>query len=141
MTLHQIPLPLLLTVLAVFGAIVGRFLNVCIDRFPRHDLLRDQIKSLASVWNVCHRCSAAPSLRERIPVVSWLVDRRCQQCRSKLSLQLPIVEITTALLFAAIYWCEIPRGSVTAIAAGGLTSVEGPPGPEVLSLWSRRAST
>ena len=136
MTPHQIPMPLLLTILAIFGAFVGRFLSVCIDRFPRHDRLLDQIVSLTSVWNVCQRCSAAPSLRERVPIVSWLTDRRCQQCRSKLSPQIPIVEVMTALLFAVVYWCEIPRGSATTISVGGLTSVEGPPGPEVLSLWS-----
>ena len=136
MNLHQIPLPLLLTALAVFGAIVGRFLSVCIDRFPRHELLRDQLRSLTSPWSVCQRCSALPSLRERLPVISWLMDRRCQQCRSRRSVQLPIVEITTALLFVVVYWCEICRGGITSGSIGGLASVEGPQGPEVLSLWS-----
>ena len=136
MTLHQIPLPLLLTGLAIIGAIVGRFLSVCIDRFPQHDRLRDQLNSLTAGWQVCHRCAAVPSLRERIPVVSWLINRRCEKCRSRLSLQLPIVEITTSLLFAAVYWCEIPVSSMTAVSIGGLTSVEGPDGPEVLSVLS-----
>ncbi|MDG1898155.1 MAG: A24 family peptidase [Fuerstiella sp.] len=136
MNLHTTPTPLLLTALAILGATVGRFLSVCIDRFPQHDLLRDQLRSLPSRWNVCQRCSAIPSLRERIPVVGWLTSRRCQQCGSRLSLQLPIVEITTAILFAAVYWCEITRGGGTASSIGGLVSVEGPQGPEVLSLWS-----
>ncbi len=136
MNLNQIPAPLLLTALAIFGAIVGRFLSVCIDKFPRHDLLRDQLRSLTSEWNVCQRCSESPSLWERIPIISWLTDRRCKQCRSRLSLQLPIVEITTALLFAVVYWCEISCGGITSRSVGGLTSVEGPQGPEVLSLWA-----
>ena len=134
---HELPMPVVLTCLFVFGAFVGRFLNVCIDRFPKHDFLRDQLKSVLARQTVCRKCQATPTLAERIPIVGWfLAGRRCHNCRSLLPVDIPTVELLTGILFASVYWFEIPTGANAAISAGGLTSLEGPPGPEIVkNLW------
>ena len=135
---HDIPLPLVLIVLAVCGACVGRFLNVCVEQFPRHDRLRDQLRAVLPPWSLCRRCSAKLTSIEMIPILGWLLEkRRCHSCRSRLPLRLPVLEAITAVLFALVYWCEIPVGATATISDGGLTSSEGPPGPEAIStLWS-----
>ncbi len=131
-------MPLVLTVLFVVGAFVGRFLNVCIDRFPRHDFLRGQLKAVSGRQTVCRKCQCQPTLIERIPIVGWLmVGRRCHSCRVLLPVDLPIVELLTASLFVLFYWFEIPTGVAAQISDGGLTSTEGPNGPEIITtMWS-----
>lgn len=135
---HEIPLPLVLIGLMICGALIGRFLNVCIEQFPRHELLRDQLKAVLPPWSACRRCGANGTWTGLIPLLGWLLERRrCVACRSLVSIRWPVIEAVTAALFAVVYWCEIPVGSAAAICDGGLTSLEGPPGPEVIStMWS-----
>ncbi|MBP9940316.1 MAG: prepilin peptidase, partial [Comamonas sp.] len=48
-------------------------------------------------------CGHAIRWLENIPVVSWLLLRgKCKQCSHRISVRYPLVEITTAALFA---WC------------------------------------
>lgn len=133
----DLPLPLVLTLLGLIGAFVGHFLNICIERFPHHDHLRDQWKSVLSNHTVCRRCSARPSFVERLPVIGWLLGgRRCHACGSLLPVELPVVEFSTALLFVLVYWLEVPVGADARITDTRLSSHEGPPGPEVAALWA-----
>lgn len=84
------------TVAGLFGLVVGSFLNVCIYRMPR---------GVSVVWpaSACGSCTRPLRWFENIPVVSWLVLRgRCARCQAPISVQYPIVEVTTALLFAAV---------------------------------------
>jgi len=138
MTGHDFPLPLILTGIFVVGAFVGRFLNVCIEQFPKHDRLRDQLKAVLPPWRRCAHCTSRPSFAAQLPVIGWwLSDRRCESCKRRISMPVPLIEIITGLLFSLLYWCEIPIGSTATIAHGGLTSHEGPQGPEVITtLWS-----
>lgn len=135
---HDVPMPLVLAGLFICGAFIGRFLNVCIDQFPKHDLLRDQLKAVLPPWSACTRCGSQGTWTGLIPMVGWLLEgRRCTSCRSLVSIRWPVIEALTGLLFAIVYWCEIPTGSTAAICDSGLTSSEGPPGPEVIStLWA-----
>src|SRR5687768_9922374 len=80
---------------AALGLIIGSFLNVCIYRLPRRESI---------VWPASHCTACRRELRwfENIPVVSWLVLRgRCATCDARIAATYPIVEIVTALLFAA----------------------------------------
>jgi leader peptidase (prepilin peptidase)/N-methyltransferase len=96
---------------AVFGAVVGSFLNVCIHRLP-------QGKSLAVPGSACPRCGHALAWFENIPIVSWLVLRgRCRRCRAPISVRYPIVEAITAVMFAAGWWYYGP----TALLVSRLT--------------------
>ncbi|MGE5244167.1 MAG: prepilin peptidase [Betaproteobacteria bacterium] len=83
---------------AVFGAVIGSFLNVCIYRLPR---------GLSVVWpaSACATCRRELSWYENVPIVSWLALRgRCRTCRKPISVSYPIVEAITAAMFAAGWW-------------------------------------
>jgi leader peptidase (prepilin peptidase)/N-methyltransferase len=78
---------------AALGLVVGSFLNVCIHRLP----LRASI-----VWPAsrCPHCSAALKAYDNIPVLSYLLlGGRCRSCGKPISVQYPIVELVTGLLF------------------------------------------
>lgn len=85
------------TLAAVFGAAVGSFLNVCILRLPQHE-------SVVSPPSRCPKCGRGLRWYENIPIVSWLALRaKCAGCGLPISPMYPIVELTTAVLFAAGY--------------------------------------
>jgi leader peptidase (prepilin peptidase)/N-methyltransferase len=53
----------------------------------------------------CPHCEHAIRWWENIPLVSWLLLRgRCSNCRARVSARYPVVELLTALLFAAVAW-------------------------------------
>lgn len=82
---------------AVFGAVVGSFLNVCIVRLPKHE-------SVMRPPSRCPRCGRPVRWFENIPVVSWFALRaRCAGCGEPISPMYPAVEATTALTFVAAY--------------------------------------
>jgi leader peptidase (prepilin peptidase)/N-methyltransferase len=90
--------PLALIAAAAFGLCVGSFLNVCIYRLPRGE-------SLVSPGSRCPKCKRPLRWFDNIPVLSWLVLRgRCARCGSPISLQYPVVELVTALVWVAIAW-------------------------------------
>ena len=83
-------------VLAFFvgGLLVGSFLNVCIYRLPRAE-------SIAWPGSRCTSCGRQLAWFENIPVLSWAVLRgRCRSCGAAVSMQYPMVELVTAVLFA-----------------------------------------
>jgi len=80
-------------VLAILGALVGSFLNVCIDRLP-HD------KSLLSPPSHCPHCERRLQPYELIPILSYLfLKGRCRTCRASIPVRIVLVEVGTALLF------------------------------------------
>ncbi len=86
-----------LAMAGVFGAVIGSFLNVCIYRLPRG-------KSIVRPASACAQCGRHLSWAENIPIVSYLVLRgRCRTCRARISLRYPLVELVTALTFAAAW--------------------------------------
>jgi leader peptidase (prepilin peptidase)/N-methyltransferase len=75
---------------------VGSFLNVVVHRLPRGE-------SLVAPGSHCTGCQAAIAPYDNIPVVSWLVLRgRCRSCDNAISVRYPVVELITALAFAAV---------------------------------------
>ncbi len=86
---------LLAAVAATFGLLVGSFLNVVIHRVP----LR---LSVVSPRSACPGCGMTLAERDNVPVVSWLVLRgRCRTCGMRISVRYPLVELASAVLFAA----------------------------------------
>lgn len=87
---------LLVAVIAsVFGLIFGSFINVVAHRVPA-----DQ--SVISPPSACPACGHPIRHRDNIPVLSWLLLRgRCRDCQARISIRYPVVEATTAALFAA----------------------------------------
>jgi leader peptidase (prepilin peptidase)/N-methyltransferase len=86
-----------LALIFLFGLIIGSFLNVCILRIP-------QGQSVVLPSSRCPRCGARIRAYNNIPVLSWLLLRgRCRQCKARISVQYPIVELMTGLLFLGCY--------------------------------------
>jgi len=79
-----------------FGSCVGSFLNVVIYRLPRD-------KSLISPASSCPACNRRIRFYDNIPVISFLVLRRCcRHCGEKISWRYPLVELLTAILFTLV---------------------------------------
>lgn len=100
--------PWFFTVLAaVFGAIVGSFLNVCIYRIPAG----------ISVVTPGSRCACGEPIRwhDNIPVLGWFLLRgRARCCGRRIAGRYPAVEAATALLFA-LAWMRLPAGRAAAV--------------------------
>ncbi|HEV7846743.1 MAG TPA: prepilin peptidase [Thermoleophilaceae bacterium] len=80
----------------LFGSVIGSFLNVVAWRVPRKE-------SLVSPGSRCPHCGADVKAYDNIPVVSWLLLRgRCRNCGGPISARYPLVELATALVFAAV---------------------------------------
>jgi leader peptidase (prepilin peptidase)/N-methyltransferase len=78
----------------LFGLIVGSFLNVLI--------LRSGTRSLGG-RSACMSCGQHLRWFDLAPVLSWLVLRgHCRMCGARISVQYPLVEATTGLVFALI---------------------------------------
>jgi leader peptidase (prepilin peptidase)/N-methyltransferase len=79
--------------LAVFGLMVGSFLNVCIGRIPAGE-------SIVSPGSRCPSCRKPIAWYDNVPVLSYLLlGGRCRACKARISLRYPIVEIVTAVAF------------------------------------------
>ena len=75
------------------GLNIGSFLNVVIDRVPKHE-------SIVRPRSRCPRCGTEIASRDNIPIISWLIlGGRCRSCGLSISMQYPLVEIGTAALF------------------------------------------
>lgn len=89
--------PLLLVFAALFGAIVGSFLNVVILRLPREDI------SIAFPASHCPKCGHSLAWYENIPVLSYIVQLgKCRKCKTPISGQYPTVEVLMATLSMAL---------------------------------------
>lgn len=81
---------------ALIGALIGSFLNVVVWRLPRGE-------SLVSPGSHCPGCGDPIAPYDNIPVVSWLLLRgRCRHCGTRISARYPLIELTTAVVFAAV---------------------------------------
>ena len=80
----------------IFGLLIGSFLNVCIYRVPR-DL------SIVFPRSFCPQCDKQIGWRHNIPLVSYAVlHGRCASCAARIGVRYPLVELSTALLFALV---------------------------------------
>lgn len=91
--------PLLSAIIgALFGAVIGSFLNVCIVRLPAE-------QSVVSPPSRCPKCGKGVEWRDNIPVLSWLLlGGKCRGCREPISIMYPLVELGTALIWALVAW-------------------------------------
>ena len=82
---------------AVFGLVVGSFLNVCIYRLPLK-------KSIAWPASHCTTCERPLDWYENVPVLAWLtLGGRCRTCHTSISAMYPVVELVTGALFVGGY--------------------------------------
>jgi len=81
---------------ALFGAIVGSFLNVVIYRLPLG-------QSIVYPSSACPKCNNNLKPWHNIPILSWLfLSGKCAYCKESISVQYPLVELASALIAASI---------------------------------------
>ena len=95
--------PLLWAIFAgLFGACIGSFLNVVIYRLPLG-------QSIVSPPSRCPKCGYRLQWYDNVPIIGWLLlGGRCRKCRNAISIQYPLVELITALLFVLVVWLTPP---------------------------------
>jgi leader peptidase (prepilin peptidase) / N-methyltransferase len=102
-------------VAAVFGLLVGSFLNVVVYRLPKmlerqwaaecadfagQPAKEEEKFNLVVPRSRCPHCGHQIRWYENIPVVSWLVLRgRCSSCSKPISFRYPLVELVTGAFF------------------------------------------
>ena len=83
--------------LFIIGSIFGSFYNVCIYRLP-NDL------DVISKRSFCTTCKYKIPFYLNVPVISYIINLgKCKNCKSKINISYPVVEILTALLFVYAY--------------------------------------
>ncbi|PIP22632.1 MAG: prepilin peptidase [Candidatus Nealsonbacteria bacterium CG23_combo_of_CG06-09_8_20_14_all_39_17] len=81
----------------VFGTIIGSFLNSVIFRLQPDE-------SFSAPRSFCPHCRHQLSWKDLIPLLSFLLlAGKCRYCRKPISIQYPLVEIATGLLFLLIF--------------------------------------
>jgi leader peptidase (prepilin peptidase)/N-methyltransferase len=107
-------------VAAIFGLVIGSFLNVVIHRLPRmmqresdnyvaHEsgkpLPHTDSYNLVAPRSACPHCGHKITALENIPVISYLFLRgKCIECKAAISIRYPIVELLTGVLSALLIW-------------------------------------
>ncbi len=82
----------------LLGAVVGSFLNVVILRLP------DDSQSIVFPGSHCPKCGTDLHWYENIPMLSYLVlGGKCRSCKTRISVQYPLVELCMAILTLALY--------------------------------------
>ncbi len=76
----------------ILGAVVGSFLNVCIYRMPKDE-------SIVFPPSRCPQCGFRIPFYDNVPILSYLIlGGKCRSCKTRISLQYPLVELINALL-------------------------------------------
>ena len=80
----------------IIGTIFGSFLNVVILRIPREE-------SIVFGGSHCYSCENKLKPWHNIPLFSWVFLRgKCSFCKSKISVQYPLIELVSGVLFVAL---------------------------------------
>lgn len=90
---------LLMVILFIFivGLCIGSFLNVVIVR-----AFSDE--SICFPGSKCPSCQKPLKWHHNIPILSYLILKgKCAFCNDKISIQYPIVELVTGILFVAVF--------------------------------------
>ena len=82
--------------LFILGILLGSFANVCIYRIPKDE-------SIIRPASHCISCNAPIKWYDNIPILSFIfLKGKCRACGASISLQYPLVELITGLLFAVM---------------------------------------
>lgn len=87
--------------LFVFGLAVGSFLDVLASRYNPDKFLLE--KKVIGGRSGCTKCGKKLEWFELIPIISFALQAgRCRSCKTKLSLEYPVVEIVSGLIFVLV---------------------------------------
>ena len=77
----------------IFGVLFGSFLNVVILRIPKDE-------SVVFGASHCYSCNAKLKPWHNIPLLSWILLRgKCAYCGGKISMQYPLIELLSGIIF------------------------------------------
>lgn len=83
-------------IFAIYGIVIGSFLNVCIYRIPENE-------SVVKIRSHCMKCGKQIKWYDLIPLVSYLMlGGKCRYCKDKISFQYPLIEFVNGLGYAII---------------------------------------
>lgn len=111
----------LLTVSTILGLLVGSFLNVVAYRLPvmmerRWKRECEELRTgepadpgkpfnLVTPDSTCPSCGHKIRARENIPLISYLLQKgQCVSCKTRISIQYPLVELATGILSFVVVW-------------------------------------
>ncbi len=85
------------TFVLIIGLVFGSFLNVLIARIPKDE-------NVAFPASHCPKCKTPLKLYHNIPLFSWIfLGGKCAFCKEKISIQYPLVELLTGIIFVSVY--------------------------------------
>ncbi len=81
---------------ALLGALIGSFLNVCIYRVPKDE-------SIVKPSSRCPSCGTPIKFYDNVPILSYLILMgKCRVCKARLSLRYPLIELLNAVLYVIV---------------------------------------
>ena len=81
----------------ILGACFGSLANVCIYRLPKN-------KQILIGRSFCPKCRKKIFWYDNLPLISFLIlNKRCRRCKKEISIRYFIVELSTSIIFLAIY--------------------------------------
>ncbi|MCR5473586.1 MAG: prepilin peptidase [Lachnospiraceae bacterium] len=88
---------LLFLIVLILGILIGSFINVCVYRIPKHE-------NITTTRSHCMACGNVIKWYDLVPVISYLLlGGKCRNCKAKLSIQYPIIELLNGLLYCLIF--------------------------------------
>lgn len=89
---------MVLSFIFVLGLIFGSFINALVWR------VHTKRKWWGNERSICPKCKHKLYAVDLIPVLSWLLLKgKCRYCKKPISVQYPLVELITAILFVVSY--------------------------------------
>ena len=89
--------------MVLWGLVLGSFINAWVWR-TRND------KSVAKGRSECTHCHHKLAWYDLVPILSYiLLQGKCRYCQKHISMQYPLVEASTAVLFGVLYWTLNPK--------------------------------
>lgn len=87
------------TLVFLYGILIGSFLNVCILRIPAGE-------SIVTGRSHCDNCKKLIHWYDLIPIFSYFLLRgRCRNCKTKFSIQHPMIEALNGILYVLVFCC------------------------------------
>ena len=101
-----LPFTLELSIVAVFGLVLGSFATAMTVRIPegRSWIIERRGEKRKPSRSACVNCKSSLRFYNLVPLFSWIVQRgKCAQCAHKISISYPLIELSTALICIAAY--------------------------------------
>ncbi|MBD3300436.1 MAG: hypothetical protein GF347_03730 [Candidatus Moranbacteria bacterium] len=89
-------------IVIILGAAAGSFVNVLVYRIEKN-------RSFTLSRSICPACKKRIKWYDNVPVLSFFyLKGRCRYCKRKISVQYPLVESLTALIFLIVIYFKAP---------------------------------